>query len=291
MTQQVTSDELPVLPPRPLDGHKGLFGRVLIVGGHEEMIGAPVLAGAAALRTGCGIAQVALPREVLPMALSIVPELIGCALGQRYSERRLSDAAEAADALVIGPGMGRSREIERRVLALIRLERPMVVDADALNILASQRRWPAHFSARAVLTPHPGEMARLAHLINRDIVPKDDAGRIEIATDAARSFNQVVVLKGHHTVVSDGHRHYLNMTGDCSLAKAGAGDVLSGIIGSLLGQGMPAFEAAIAAVWIHGKAGELAGVRHGHRCVIAREVVAEIPPAVKEYEGRLSRTR
>jgi ADP-dependent NAD(P)H-hydrate dehydratase len=284
MSVELPSDQLPKLPPRPLDGHKGLFGRVLVVGGNEEMIGAPVLAGAAALRTGSGVVQIALPREVLPIAISIAPELIGCALGHRNSERHLLDAADAADALVIGPGMGRSREVERRVLALIRLEKAMVIDADALNALAGQRKWPPDFAARAVLTPHPGEMARLCHFFGREIVPKDDVGRIEIATDAARAFSQVVVLKGHRTIVADGHRHYLNTTGDCTLAKAGAGDILSGMIGSLLGQRMPPFEAAVAAVYLHGKAGELAGQKHGRRSALARDVISEIPAAVGEYE-------
>jgi len=291
MTQPSRADAtgiqgLPKLPARPLEGHKGLFGRVLVVGGDDEMIGAPVLAGAAALHLGSGLVQIAVPRSILPAAISITPELIGLGLGQRSGERRLIEACDAADALVIGPGMGRSRRAFQRVLKLIKLEKPMVIDADALNALAAQRAWPKPFAARAVLTPHPGEMARLAHLFGRPDVPRDPDGRIDITVEAARAFIQVVVLKGHRTVVSDGRQYYVNATGDSTLSKAGSGDVLSGMIGCLLGQGMPPLEAAVAAVWLHGRAGEIAGMKHGRRSALAREVIDEISAAVGEYEQK-----
>jgi NAD(P)H-hydrate epimerase len=228
----VRIDALPPLPPRPKDGHKGLFGRVLIVGGSDQMIGAPVLAGTAALRLGSGLVQIAMPRSVLATALSITPELIGLALSPSATAA-LMDAAKESDALVLGPGMGQSPAARRRVLQLIRLEKPMVIDADALNMLAALGKWPAAFNARAVLTPHPGEMKRLAPLIGRDHVPTDQAGRLDIAAAAANAFGAIVLLKGEHTIVSDGRKYYVNSTGDSSLSKAGAGDVLSGILGWL----------------------------------------------------------
>src|SRR5207248_3696097 len=112
---------------------------------------------------------------------------------------------------------------------LARLDKPMVVDADGLNMLSTERRWPSYFKARAVLTPHPGEMARLGKLIGRTDVPGDEQGRIDLAAQAATAFGQVVLLKGHHTVVTDGRRVYVNDTGDSTLSKAGTGDVLSGM--------------------------------------------------------------
>jgi hydroxyethylthiazole kinase-like uncharacterized protein yjeF len=275
----------PPLPARPADGHKGIFGRVLVVGGNEAMVGAPVMAGTAALRMGAGLVQVALSRSILAAALSITPELIGMALGKGAGKRALLDAGEAADALVVGPGLGRSPVAEERVLRLIRLEKPAVFDADALNILAAGKKWPTTFKARAVLTPHPGEMARLGKLINRTEVPSDDEGRISIATEAAKAFGQVVVLKGSRTVVTDGERVYVNTTGNSSLSKAGTGDVLSGVIGALLGQKVGGFEAACIGAHLHGRAGEIAGEKLGMRCVLAREVIDALPAAIREYEA------
>lgn len=275
--------QLPKLPPRPVDGHKGMFGRVLIVGGSEGMIGAPVMAGTAALRMGAGLVQLALPRQILPVALSITPELIGLGLSQSFKNKEFLQAAQKADSIVVGPGMGQSSASRARLRDLLKMPKPMVIDADGLNLLAAEKRWPRFVKASAVLTPHPGEMARLAKLINRGSVPADEEGRIEIAAAAAKAFKQVVVLKGHRTIVTDGKRVYLNDTGDSSLSKAGAGDVLSGMIGTLLAQEMDHLEAAIAGVWLHGKAGEVAGQRVGRRSVLAREVIEAIPQAIAEY--------
>jgi len=270
------------LPPRPVSGQKGMFGRILIVGGSMEMIGAPVMAGAAALRIGSGLVQIAMPGPVLAAALSVVPELIGLSLDESVvSTRKLLEAAEKADVLAIGPGLGQSKSIGKRLDALFRLDKPMVVDADALNYLASLHTWPKYFAARAVLTPHPGEMKRLAKLIGRDTVPEDEKGRIAIAAEAAKAFGQVILLKGHRTIVTDSRKVYINHTGDSSLSKAGAGDVLSGILASLIGQKMDLFDAACLAAHLHGKAGEMAGKRLGRRSVLARDVIDAISAVIK----------
>jgi NAD(P)H-hydrate epimerase len=275
----------PPLPSRPRSGHKGLFGRVLVVGGSDDMIGAPVLAGTAALRTGSGLVQVAMPRDVLAGGLSITPELIG--LGLRGGVGRdLLAAARDADVIIVGPGMGQSPAAKARVMRLVRIDKPMVIDADALNILASQKRWPASFQAPAVLTPHPGEMKRLGNLLGVDHVPTDDEGRSGLAASAARKFDQILVLKGDRTVVTDGDRVYLNDTGNSALSKAGSGDILSGIIASLIGQGMDRFDAACAGVRLHGLAGEVAGERLGLRSPLARDVIDAIPQAIALYEKR-----
>jgi ADP-dependent NAD(P)H-hydrate dehydratase len=283
--QHVTT--LPLLPPRSLEGHKGLFGRVLVVGGNDGMIGAPVLAGTAALKSGAGLVQVAVPRSILPYALSITPELIGLGLGKAAGKDQLLEAGEKADAIVVGPGLGRTPEAMGRLTRLVRLEKPMVVDADALNLLSDQKRWPAYFKARAVLTPHPGEMARLGKLFGRppeEKVPADDEGRIALVARAAEAFGQVVVLKGSRTVVTDGRRVYVNTTGDSSLSKAGTGDVLCGVLGTLLAQEVDRFDAACLAVYLHGRAGEIAGKKFGRRSVLAREVADALPQAIAEYE-------
>ncbi len=137
-----------------------------------------------------------------------------------------------------------------------------------------------------MLTPHPGEMKRLAKLIGRDAVPTDEPGRIDIADAAARAFGQVMVLKGTGTVVTDGDRVYVNPTGDSSLSKAGTGDVLTGMIASLIGQGLDRFDAACCGVYLHGRPGEIAGGRLGQRCVLSEDVITALPQAVGEYEKR-----
>lgn len=269
-------DTLPPLPERPIDGHKGLFGRVLIVGGNEAMIGAPVLAGTAALRMGSGLVQIAVPRTILAAALSITPELIGVPVD------RVMNAAALADVIVIGPGLGQSPQSKSRVLRLIKLNKPMIIDADALNILAVQRAWPKSFKASAVLTPHPGEMKRLIKLVGGSQVPSDESGRIDLAVRVAQQFGQTIVFKGHRTIVTDGDRVFVNQTGDSSLSKAGTGDVLSGMIGSLIGQGMERFDAACAGVHLHGRAGEIAGKKLGRRSVLARDVIDALPEAIRQ---------
>jgi len=249
------------------------------------MIGAPALAGLSALRAGAGLVQLAVPRAVLHACLTIVPECIG--LGTASRKNDLLDAAEKADAVVIGPGFGQALAAKQQVGWLGRLNKPMVVDADALNILSKQKRWPTWFKARAVLTPHPGEMGRLAKLLGLDSkIPSDPDGRIAVATQAAQTFGQVVVLKGHRTVVTDGDRVYVNQTGNSALSKAGTGDVLSGLLGCLLAQNMGSFEAATAATWVHGRAGEIVGERMTLRGALARDVIDAIPAAIAAYEKR-----
>ena len=275
---------LPKLPERPVEGHKGLFGRVLVVGGSDDMIGAPVLAGTAALRCGAGLVQIAVPRAILAACLSITPELIGLGLGKGASQRELNSAAELADVMVIGPGLGKSPEARERLLRLVRIEKPAVIDADALTLLAGEKRWPKTFAAHAVLTPHPGEMKRLGRVLGRTEIPSDEEGRTEVAVAAANAFGQVVVLKGHRTVVTDGSRVYVNATGDSSLSKAGTGDVLCGILAALLAQHADRFESACLAVWLHGRAGEIAGTTLGRRCVLARDVIKALPAALREAE-------
>jgi NAD(P)H-hydrate epimerase len=283
------------LPPRPHDGNKGTFGRLLIVGGNDEMIGAPVLAGMAALRTGAGLVQIALPQSVLPAALSICPELIGMGLTGNENQKLL-EMAQRADALVIGPGLGQSPSARERLLALTALDIPAVIDADGLNLLSAMNKWPASdFRARAVLTPHPGEMRRLATLLPQtdsgawarpdQPIPSEETARIDIAMHAARRLGQVVVLKGHRTVVTDGKRLYLNETGDSTLAKAGTGDILSGVLGCLLAQRMNPFDAATLAVWLHGRAGELAGEHWGKRGALGRDVIDRLPAAIAQQGG------
>ena len=269
--------DIPALPPRPDDAHKGTFGTLLVLGGSQQMIGAPMLAARSAYRAGCGLVQVAMPQAVLPAALAICPEAIGLRLvGKEGDVRRFRATLEKADAVVAGPGLGQEPEAEALLRAVCSSKKPAVLDADALNLLSAREKWPDDFRSPAVLTPHPGEMTRLArHLSGRE-VPSDDSGRIDLCGAAAREFACVVVLKGPRTVISDGERYRVNTTGDNSLAKAGSGDVLAGVIGSLLAQGMPPLEAAVCGAHYHGLAGEAAGRALGRRSVMATDVAERL---------------
>lgn len=270
------------IPQRPADGHKGMFGRVLVIGGNAQMIGAPAFAGAAAFRSGAGLVQIATPKATLALSLSVEPELIGLALPAPKKE--WGDATSKADAIVIGPGMGQLPEAKKLIDAVLKLNKPVVIDADALNILSSQKRWPAKVRARCVLTPHPGEMKRLGKLFSKTEQDQTPQDRLETATRAAKAFEQIIVLKGSRTIVTDATRYYINTTGDSSLSKAGTGDILTGICATLLAQGFDPFDAACTAVWIHGKAGEIAGRRLTPRSTTARDIIASIGEAFVEYD-------
>lgn len=267
---------LPALPDRPAGGHKGLFGKVLVIGGSEGMIGAPAFAAMAALRSGCGLAYVATDRRVLPFVQTVVPEAVGIPLISAR-DARLRAAIESADAVAVGPGLGQSSVAAGLLKVAMQAAAPLVIDADALNLIAAGKVKLERPPLSAVLTPHPGEMLRLGRLFGVSEVREDDDGRIEVAMVAARHFGQVVLLKGERTVITDGKRYAVNATGDSTLAKAGSGDILSGMIATLLAQKMIPFEAAWLGAHYHGKAGEYAGTDVTRRGALAREVVDAIP--------------
>jgi hydroxyethylthiazole kinase-like uncharacterized protein yjeF len=242
------------------------------------MLGAPALASTAALRLGSGLVQVAVPRAILHAVLTVIPEAIGVALDDPKPDlEKLTEAADQANVLAIGPGIGKLPVVGKRVSALLSMDKPAVVDADALNYLSSLSKWPKSFTAPAVLTPHPGEM----HRLTKKPVPTDDAGRIKMAKEFANKTGKILVLKGHRTVVTDGKQVYVNTTGDSSLSKAGAGDVLTGMIASLIGQKIEMFDAACLGVHLHGLAGAIAGQILGRRCVLARDVIDSISDAIR----------
>ncbi|MBC7784041.1 MAG: NAD(P)H-hydrate dehydratase [Burkholderiales bacterium] len=275
---------LPPLPARPADGHKGLFGRVLIVGGNPEMIGAPAFAGAAAFRAGAGLVQIATPKSILPFCLAIEPELIGLAMPA--AQKRWDEAIAKADAIVIGPGLGQSAAAKKCLDGLLRTDKTIVIDADAINLLAAGRTWPKRVKAKLILTPHPGEMQRLGRLIGKPKQTQTHEDRLNTALRAADATGQVIILKGARTIVTDGRRVYVNDTGDSSLSKAGTGDVLTGICATLVAQGTEPFLAASMSPWIHGMAGEIAGARRTPRSTSARDIVDAIGEAMVRYEGR-----
>lgn len=272
---------------RAADAHKGDFGRVLVVGGSIGMVGAPALAANAALRTGAGLVKIAAPEPAQQAIATLAP----CATSVPVAGDRagriapaalptIRELAEAHDVLAVGPGAGTSKGWQRILSALLALPgKPMVIDADGLNNLAEIPRWWQRLRARVVLTPHPGEMKRL--LVGGGFEARID-DRQATAREFARLTGCVVVLKGHHTVIADAKRAEINATGNPGMATAGSGDVLTGIIAGLLGQGVGLFEAAWLGAWLHGRAGDLAAKRQGQVSVIATDILDELPNAMRQ---------
>ena len=266
-----------LLPPRDPGGHKGTFGKVYVYGGCVGYTGAPVYAGEAAARTGSGLVFVGVPGEVYPIVASRCDAAMVHPIPEDYNA--LLERMAGCDAVLIGPGLGRARETEERVLALLRdLEVPVVLDADGINAVSAHMDVLDDRRGVTVLTPHEGEFARL----EVGFTP-GRSDRERTAADFARRHHCFLVLKGPGTIVSgpDG-RSFRNTTGNCGMAKGGSGDVLAGMVLSLLGQGAGALEAAACAVWLHGRAGDLAEEALTAYAMTPSDLLGRVPAAFKD---------
>jgi hydroxyethylthiazole kinase-like uncharacterized protein yjeF len=281
------------LPARPPISHKGTFGRVLVVAGSLEYAGAALLTGLGAARTGAGLVCLATPESVGLRLLGLVPELTALLLPEEAAGlvapagwRQLTAAAGSYDAIVVGPGLGRHAATLRRTAHLLgELRRPVVVDADGLTALAARDRWWRTLTAPAVLSPHPGEFARL---LGGGTPPAedDDAARETAAGQAARLWEHVVVLKGAKTVIAAPEGTILRSTvATPALATAGSGDVLAGAIGAMLAAGLNPIDAAGVAVAAHAAAGVLAEQRIGVAGVLASDIAGLLPEAIALLRG------
>jgi hydroxyethylthiazole kinase-like uncharacterized protein yjeF len=270
------------LPPRPTDTHKGRQGHLLIVGGSRGLSGAVILCARAALRAGAGLVTAALPRtQALPFDVAC-PEAMSIPLpegaeGGATAEgvAHLATAIERADALVIGPGLGRGEGADALFRSLLsRYNGPHLIDADGLWHLARADALLRAGAADRVLTPHDGEFGRLRETLGQ---PADTRER-ECAL-FARTVPGVLVRKGAGTRIVEGERCVVNETGNPGLASGGTGDVLAGVIGALLARGEAPFAAARRGAWLHGRAGDLARDRLGEESMIATDVVEALPRA------------
>lgn len=287
------SDEpLAHLGPRDASSHKGDFGRGLVVGGSRGMAGAPAMAGMACLRSGAGLVTVATPRCVQSIVAGFCPAYTTNDLaddGERLAPAAspaITDAAESASAIAVGPGLGRSAGVDAVVNHLNeRIAEPMVVDADGLNGLAAAPGSLARSAGPRVLTPHAGEFARLAGEPLRN--PNDDGERRDRAAElaASGSVGLVVLLKGPRTVVTDGRRFAINATGNPGMASGGSGDVLTGVVLALLCQGLAPFDAARLGAHVHGLAGDLAAAKLGETALMATDLIDWLPVAWRELAG------
>ncbi|HTZ10782.1 MAG TPA: NAD(P)H-hydrate dehydratase [Candidatus Margulisiibacteriota bacterium] len=276
---------------RKADAHKGDFGHIFILGGTAGFSGAAVLAAEAAMRSGAGLVTLGIPESLNGPVIKIKPkEVMTLPLPETKeggissaAYRKIKSFADKVDILVIGPGMGQEESSQRLVRRLAEvIDKPMVIDADGLNALDGHPKVllrARSLKRTTILTPHPGEMARLLKVS----VGRLQARRKEVARGFAKDYNCIVVLKGHNTVVADWEgKLYVNDTGNPGMATAGSGDVLAGIIAAFLGQGLNGFPAAKYAVYLHGLAGDLAAKEKTQLGLVASDIIAKISQAIKK---------
>lgn len=269
-----------LLPERPIGGHKGTFGWALIAAGSENYWGAPLLCGRGAYRAGAGLVALAVPAAVRPVVAGQLPEATYPPVPDEAnmgaeSARALLGVVDGYDALLFGPGLGEATAFVEALLAEPERLPPLVVDADGLNTLAEMEDWAGRLPANTVLTPHPGEMARLVGAPLGEVKEMD---RVELAREKAAAWGHVVLLKGAYTVVAapDG-RAAVQPFAHPILSTAGSGDVLAGVIVALLGQGLPPYEAAVLGGYLHGAAGRLAADDVGDAGLLAAEIADWVP--------------
>lgn len=292
----IKTKSLPELNPRKSNTHKGSYGRVLVLAGSPGMTGAAYLCSKAALRSGSGIVTLGIPESLNPVMevkLTCVmtrplPETKASTLSNK-GRKEIMKLCETHDVVALGPGLSQEPETRELILWLIKnIDRDMVIDADGLNALSDNVKVLHKIKKHAVLTPHPGEMSRITGLISAKDVQKE---RRSTATQFVQSIQKklsnerklILVLKGDKTIVAGDGKVYTNRTGNPGMATAGAGDVLTGIIASLIGQGYDVFGASQLGVYIHGLAGDIAAKKKGELSMIASDIIEYLPDAFRKY--------
>jgi NAD(P)H-hydrate epimerase len=280
---------------REQGAHKGDFGHLMVIGGSPGKAGAAVMAARSALRVGSGLVSVATPNNLVPIIQTSIAEAMCIPSAESIegtlglgSEEELLKAAIGMSACAIGPGLSTHYETVQVVRNLIqRLTIPLIIDADGLNALASDVAILKRAKAPVILTPHPGEMARLLGISSTEV----QQDRLARAAEFAMKYKVILVLKGAGTVVAcpDG-RVFINSTGNPGMATAGTGDALTGMIGGFLAQGYSPTQAACLGVYLHGLAGDLAAKEKGELGLIAGDLIEKIPDAIREtrHESRNS---
>ena len=263
--------------PRNKFDHKGHFGHALLLAGSYGKAGAAVLAARAALRTGAGLLTAHLPAGLVPVMQTSLPEAM-CVADEGHSILTHPGDVLPYNAIAVGPGIGKDPQTANALKLLIQnTQMPLVLDADALNILSENPTWLSFLPGGSVLTPHPREFERLVGKF------ADDYERLEIARAFALKYQVYLVLKGAHTaIISPDGRIFFNSTGNPGMATAGSGDVLTGIILGWMAQGYTPLQSALAGVYIHGLAGDMAASRQGPESLIASDIVAHLPKAIKK---------
>ena len=270
---------LNILPNRDISAHKGDFGKILLLCGSRGYTGAAYLAAMGALRSGAGLTFLGVPESIYEIEAVKLNEPVVFpfpAKGGKLSSRAIPEIAERLpqmDAVLIGPGLGQSNDTLAVVgMVLKTAQCPVVLDADGINLIAGHKDILRGRTAPTILTPHAGEFARLG----------GNAGdRVAAAEEMARDLGCIMLLKGHHTVITDGTVTYINPTGNPGMAVGGSGDVLSGIIVSLLGQGIGPLEAAACGAWLHGAAGDICAEEIGQYGMLPTDMLNVLPRLLK----------
>ena len=275
------------IPPRKQDTHKGDFGHVFVLAGSVGMTGAAYLASQAALLAGSGIVTCGIPKSLntimeikLTEGMTLpLPETSEGSLGLS-AEKDILEFAKKVDVIAMGPGLSRHKETQELVRNLLKkINKPVVLDADGAIALAGQADILKERSAPTVVTPHPGEMSIL---LGNDIRAIQKSRR-KIASDFAKKYSIILVLKGHQTVVANQRGEtYINSTGNSGMSTAGVGDVLTGMIASFVGQGINAYSAAAIGVYLHGTAGDIAANEKGQFSLIASDLLDKLPQAIRD---------
>jgi ADP-dependent NAD(P)H-hydrate dehydratase len=277
--------QLPKLPPRSPEAHKGDFGRALLIGGSRGMSGAIALAGMACMRSGAGLVKLAVPDRILDTVASFEPSYMTLSLPCDDGGSVIAKALEAlkphlqaATCVACGPGLSRSAEAAQLACSIYAwTNRPMILDADAIDALGSVKDGLANAAGPRILTPHPAEFGRLVEP-HAEVRPKRDH-QVSQARDLAAKYGLVIVLKGHETFITDGRREAVNQTGNPGMATGGTGDVLTGVITALICQGLSPFDAAVLGAHVHGLAGDLAATEVGQVSLIASDLLTYLPKA------------
>ncbi len=268
-----------LLPERPVRSNKATFGKILIAAGSYCMSGAAYLSAKAAYRTGAGLVRVLTPEENRIIIQASLPEAILSIYDKDSADGEVvTNAVKWADVVAVGPGIGTSEEAEKLLLTVLKgSAKPIVIDADGLNIIAKNPRLWELVPKGSVITPHPGEMSRLCDCPIEDILADTEG----ICRGFAKAHGVVCVLKDHATVISNGEEIYFNSTGNSGMATAGSGDVLTGMIAALMAQGMPPFAAAAVGVRAHGMAGDIAAEVLCEYSLMASDIVDNIHKVLK----------
>ena len=274
------------LKKRPKNSHKGDFGHIFILAGSRGMTGAAALCSNAAMRSGAGLVTLGIPvslnsimsRKLTEVMTVSLPETDKITLSLK-AEREILKKTKASDAVVLGPGLSQHPDTQKLINKLIlKINKPMILDADALNAISKKPGRFKKIKMAYIITPHPGEMARLVNK-SREYIKNN---RLNVAKKFSRDYNAVVVLKGADTIVAAPDMdYYINNTGNPGMATAGSGDVLAGIIAGFLGQGLKAFDASVLGVYVHGLAGDFAAKDKGETGLIAGDILENIPYAIK----------
>lgn len=272
------------------DSHKGDYGKLLIIAGSAGMSGAAYMSAQAALKSGAGLITVACPRCVNTVLETKTTEVMTLPLEDtdghiaKSAIEELLPRLSKVDAVLIGPGLGRSHDISEIVRALLRACRvPVIVDADAINVVAEDRSVLSECACDLIFTPHAAEAARLTGL---DISYIEE-NRIEVSRECSEELGAVILLKGHHTIVtSEDLTQYINNTGNPGMASGGSGDVLAGVAAALAARGISCAAAAAAAAHIHGRAGDIAARLYGEESMSAADILSSLPKAISDITGR-----